>query len=108
MTKKPDAPRTESKRRVKSTQELTDLRNWLASIDQGVARNAVHVNGHLHTSVLVVVDLGQPLKQSRLTPDQSQELAQRLRRVAKEVLGRDTNVRVQSDNSHGIHWASVA
>jgi hypothetical protein len=105
MTKK-----TEGKRpaRAKSTVELNDLKNWLATQNIGLTREAVHVNGHQHPSAIVSVDLGQMLKQARLTQDQSYELAQRLRRVAKEVLGKDVNIRVGVDNSHGIHWASVA
>lgn len=94
-------------RRVTSTVELKDLEAWLATLQIGV-KPSVKVNGSHHPTAIVVVDLGQPVKQIRLNSEQSGELGQRLRRTARELLGgRDVNIRVSADNSHGIHWASV-
>jgi hypothetical protein len=94
-------------RRPASTVELNDLKNWLSTLQLGAAKPTVKVNGSYHPTAVVVVDLGQPLKQVRLNSEQSGELGQRLRRTAREVLGRDAAIRVSADNSHGIHWASV-
>ena len=109
MTKKNEG-RPEGKRaprRAPSTVELKELEGWLAKLQIGV-KPTVKVNGSHHPTAILVVDLGQPLKQIRLNSEQSGELGQRLRRTAREVLGRDVAIRVSADNSHGIHWASVA
>ena len=95
-----------NQRRTQSQVELASMVEWLASVKIGVPIT-VHVNGPHYPTALVAVDLGQPLKQVRLTPEQTSELGQRLRKVAREVLGRDASIRIQSDNSHGIHWAGV-
>jgi hypothetical protein len=112
MTDKNDKtirPRDQKRsRRPASTVELEDLRRWLGTLQLGLAKPSVKVNGGQFPTALVVVDLGQPLKQVRLNSEQSSELGQRLRRTAREILGREANVRVSADNSHGIHWASLA
>lgn len=108
MTKKNE--RTEGKRsprRAASTAELKELETWLSTLTLGVAPS-VKVNGSHHPTAVVVVDLGQPLKQVRLNSEQSSELGARLRRTAREVLGRDANIRVSTDNGYGIVWASVS
>ena len=99
----PKAPR-----RPQGTAELDGLRNWLASLELGAIRPTVKVNGPYHPTAIVTVDLGQPVKQVRLNSEQSSELGQRLRRTAREILGRDATIRISADNSHGIHWASVS
>jgi len=93
-------------RRPPSVAELKELETWLETLQIGV-KPTLKVNGVHHPTALVVVDLGQPVKQIRLTSEQSGELGQRLRRTARELLGRDVNIRVSADNSHGIHWVSV-
>lgn len=102
---KRDAKPRISKKTAPSSAELSSLKEWLATVEIGV-KPSVIVNGPYHPTALVVVDLGQPIKQIRLNSDQVNELVQRLKRVGKEVLGRDVNIRVSADNSHGIHWAS--
>ena len=99
----PKAPR-----RPQGTAELDGLRNWLASLELGAIRPTVKVNGPYHPTAIITVDLGQPVKQVRLNSEQSSELGQRLRRTAREILGRDATIRISADNSHGIHWASVS
>ena len=109
MTKKNEG-RPEGKRaprRAASTAELKELETWLATLQIGV-KPSIKVNGPYHPTALLVVDLGQPLKQVRLNSEQSGELGQRLRRTARELLGRDASIRISADNSHGIHWASLA
>lgn len=106
--KAPRQPREKrAPRRAASTVELDDLRRWLGTIEIGV-KPSLKINGSHHPTAILVVDLGQPLKQIRLTSEQSSELGQRLRRTARELLGRDASIRVSADNSHGIHWASVS
>lgn len=94
-------------RRAASTVELKDLETWLATLSLGSAKPSVKVNGSHYPTAVVVVDLGQPLKQVRLNSEQSSELGARLRRTAREVIGRDASIRVSTDNGHGIVWASV-
>lgn len=100
--------KAQPKRRQRSTVELQDLKTWVSTLQLGAVTPKVHVNGHTHPTALVVVDLGSPLKQVRLTGEQVAELHQRLRRVAKEILNRDAQVRATADHPNGIHWASVA
>jgi hypothetical protein len=112
MTEKTARPSRDNKprapRKPASTAELNDLKNWLSTLELGAAKPSVKVNGSHYPTALVVVDLGQPLKQVRLNSEQSSELGQRLRRTARELLGRDASIRVSADNSHGIHWASIS
>lgn len=111
MSEKTKQPRDAGKPRANrrpATAELNDLRDWLSTLAIGVSPS-VKVNGPHYPTALVVVDLGQPLKQIRLNSEQHSELQQRLRRTAKEILGgRDINIRVSADNSHGVHWACLA
>lgn len=87
--------------------ELADLRSWLTTLQIGVSPS-LKVNGSHFPMAVVTVDLGQPLKQIRLTSEQSNELGQRLKRAAREVIGKDVQIRVSTDNSHGIHYAQVS
>jgi hypothetical protein len=107
MTKKTERTEGKRARRATSTAELKELETWLAGLALEVTPS-VKVNGSHHPTAVVVVDLGQPLKQQRLNSEQSSELGARLRRTTREILGRDANIRVSTDNSHGIIWASVA
>ena len=65
MTDKSKArePRRAAKR-APSTVELTSMIEWLNSIKIGVPIT-VQVNGPHYPTALVVIDLGQPLKQVR-------------------------------------------
>lgn len=105
MTKKDNAQG--GKRRQRSTAELTALIDWTKGLKIGVPVT-VKVNGSQHPTALVVVDLGSPLKQTRLTNEQVAELHHRLRKVGKEILNREVQVRATADHPNGIHWASVA
>lgn len=107
------APKTEHKSREKRPKKVisdvdsVDLKTWLANLEIG-GKNPVHINGHHHPTAIVTVDLGQPVKGSKLTSDQSNELNQRLKKLTKEILNKDVAIRVNSDNSNGIYWTSVA
>ena len=89
------------------TSSRTELETFLSTL--GVAKPGIHVNGKDHPSALVVVDFGTPLEAVRLSSEQSQELASKLRKFARELVSKDTNVRVSSDNYHGIvYYAAVS
>lgn len=103
-TKKTDG---RPQRRAPRNVELNSLIEWTSKLEIGVPVS-VKVNGTSHPTALVVVDLGAPLKQVRLTNEQVAELHHRLRKVGKEILNRDVQVRASADHQNGIHWASVA
>ena len=86
--------------------ELVQLKNWLNTLNLGI-NPTVHVNPQ-YNGAMVVVDVGQPIKQVRLNGEQITELSQRLKRTVKEIIGKDASIRVSADNGHGIHWASVS
>lgn len=73
------------------------------------AMPGIHVNGKEHPTALVVVDFGTPIESVRLTSEQGQELASKLRKFARELVNKDANVRVSSDNYSGlVYWASYS
>lgn len=73
------------------------------------ATPGIHVNGKEHPTALVVVDFGTPIESVRLTSEQGQELASKLRKFARELVNKDANVRVSSDNYSGlVYWASYS
>ena len=82
------------------------LRDWLDSLSIDV-KPSIHINGHVYTNALVCVDFGSPLKQVKLNSEQNAELNERLRLLARDVLGRDANIRVSHDGPNGVYWASV-
>lgn len=92
---------------AKST-SLTDLENFLGTLKLK-AKPGIHVNGKDHPMALVVVDFGTPVESVRLTSEQSQELASKLRKYARDLVSKDANIRVMSDHYSGlIYWASFS
>jgi hypothetical protein len=91
-------------RRVADTKYLRD---WLDSLGLEV-NPSIHINGHVFPGALVTVDFGSPLKQAKLNSDQSAELGDRLRLLARDVLGREASIRVSHDGPNGIYWASIS
>lgn len=86
----------------------SDLENFLAGLDLA-NKPVIHVNGKEHPTAVVVVDFGAPLTQVKLTPEQNQELAGKLRKFARELVNKDANLRISSDNYLGlVFWASSA
>lgn len=89
-----------------------DLEAFLESLNVEFTP-AIHVNGKDHPSAVVLVDFGAPLQSVRLSPEQHQELAGKLRKFTKELVAKkdrqeDPNVRVSSDNYLGlVFWSSV-
>jgi len=92
---------------VISDTDTVDLKTWLSNLEMG-GKNPVHINGHHYPTAVVTVDLGLPVKGNKLTSDQSNELNQRLKKLTREVIGKDVAVRVNSDSNNGIYWTSVA
>lgn len=86
---------------------LSYVTDYLDSLELGV-KPTVHVNGRSYSMALVTVDFGSPLKQVKLTSEQSGELNERLKKLAREVLGREANVRINHDGPNGVYWASLA
>jgi hypothetical protein len=87
--------------------ELENLRNWLSTVRLGEVTPSLKVNGPQHLTAVLVVDVGQPLKQVRLTSEQVLEMSSKMKKAAKELLGSNYTLRVTADNTHGIHWVSV-
>jgi hypothetical protein len=86
----------------------SDLENFLAGLDLD-HKPVIHVNGKEHPTAVVVVDFGAPLTQVKLSPEQNQELAGKLRKFARELVNKDANLRISSDNYLGlIFWAASA
>src|SRR2546430_884993 len=79
----------------------------LDSMELG-GKPTIHVNGHNYSMALVTVDFGSPLKPTKMNQDQNQEFSDRLRKLAREVLGREVNIRISHDGPNGIYVASVA
>lgn len=78
-----------------------ELENYLNTLNVKV-KPAIHVNGKDHPTALVVVDFGTPIEAVRLSSEQSQELASKLRKFARELVSANANVRVSSDNYCGV------
>lgn len=105
--KAPKKPRSETAKRGRGSLDLTPMKAFLASLDVGVTPT-LHVNGHSYSTAIVTVDFGSPLTPIKLTQEQTQDLTDRLRRLARDIIGRDANVRVSHDSSNGIFWAGTA
>ena len=84
-----------------------ELRTWLSELNLGVLPT-VHVNGSQHPTAVITVDFGSPIPSIRLTGEQMQELSSRLRRLTKELVREDANIRIHSDNQNGVHWSVVS
>jgi hypothetical protein len=70
-------------------------------------RGNVHVNGSSYYGAYLVVDFGEPLNADRLKSEEAQELISLMRSTTKDMLGRDGQVQVTSDQSRGVYWANV-
>jgi hypothetical protein len=86
---------------------VSEINTYLESLGLAVTPT-VHINGRAFSTCLVTVDFGQPLTPVRLTSEQNGEFTERLRELAKRVLGRDANIRISHDGPNGVYWASVA
>lgn len=92
---------------AKST-ALYDLEAHLNTLKLKV-KPSIHVNGKDHPTALVVVDFGTPTESVRFTSEQSQELASKMRKFARELVAKDANIRVSSDHYCGlVYWCSFS
>jgi len=104
MTTTENRPKKTQARRIA---DPTTLITYLNSLDLGVTPT-VKVNGHNYSMALVTVDFGTPLKPVKFSAEESQEFTDRLRKLAKDVIGRDNvNIRISNDSQNGVFWASV-
>jgi len=94
--------RSSTRRKV----DTTEFTAFLSTIEIGV-KPTLHVNGPQHPSAILTVDLGQPLQAVKLKPEVSQELVSRMRRLTRDVVGKDVPVSIETDNPRGILWASL-
>lgn len=92
---------------AKTSSARAELESYLSTLDLP-NKPTIHVNGKEHPSALVVVDFGAPLDPVRLNLEQSKELADRMRKFARDLLSKDLSIRVSSDNYNGVvYWASI-
>lgn len=90
--------------KAKQNTQLTALKDWLRSITTDKVRPSVHVNNNYNLAV-VVVDFGSPLEPVKLEPEQFTEMTRLIKSATKEVVGRESSVRLSVDN--GVYWTSV-
>ncbi len=90
----------------KAGPELGEFKTFLAGLGMA-AEPSIHVNGPLYHHAILMVDFGTPFKQTKLTPDQSAELVNRIHKLSRDLLGKEINVRVSNDSHAGIWWSSV-
>jgi hypothetical protein len=86
--------------------DVASFKNWLDGLDP-LIKPKIHINGHTFTSAVLAVDFGQPLRPLKLSFEQNHEMLERMRKLTKEVVGRDTVVRISHDGPAGIYWASI-
>lgn len=104
--RKPRKP--QDRQKVKETAAMDVFLGYLKDLNPGEPTASIHVNGHQFTTTsIITVDFGQPLKPVRLTSDQQHLVGEHLRAATKELLGREVQVRVHSDPSHGVMWSSL-
>ena len=84
-----------------------DMREFLSGL--GLSSNpTLHVNGSDHRGAILTVDFGEALVPSRPNNDQMHELVSNMRSLARDVLGRDASISINTDNNRGILWANVS
>jgi hypothetical protein len=84
-----------------------ELESFLTSLNLPI-NPAIHVNGKEHPTAVVVVDFGSPLDPVRLNSELSQELASKIRKFTRDLITKEANIRVSSDNYNGVvYWASI-
>lgn len=107
MTENNNNRRKSKPRDKKKAINTNRLQDWLASQNFSV-NPTVHVNGHTFSTAYVTVDFGTPLSPISMTDEQTSELTERLRELAREVVGRPMNIRISHDPFNGVYWASAA
>lgn len=94
-------------RREGKSLDTSALKDFLGSLGLDYTPT-VHVNGRIFVQALLTVDFGAPLKPVKLSSEQVQELNDHMRAVARDIIGRDGNIRISHDSANGnVYWASV-
>ncbi len=88
----------------KSSAHLNNLKNWLVALDTGDVKPSIHINSGYNLAV-IVVDFGSPVEPIKLNSDQFTEFSKLVKAATKEVINKDTSVRLSVDN--GVHWTSI-
>jgi hypothetical protein len=100
-----DISKTRSKSSRRAGPDVKTFQDWLRSLDLHV-NPSIHIN-YGYQSAVVAVDFGSPLQPVKLSNDQTIELHSRIRKLTKEVIGKDINVRIMHDQSNGVYWSSL-
>lgn len=97
-----------TKNRKVEYKTLDNLKTFVSNLDVGVSPT-VHVNGHQFTTAIAVVDFGSPLEQVKLSQEQTDELNDKLRELAREIYdNRPGSIRINHDGPNGVFYANVA
>jgi hypothetical protein len=86
--------------------DVSALQDWIDSQEFHVNAN-IHVNGRSFSGAYVTVDFGSPLTPFSMNDDQNAEFSDHLRKLAREVAGKQITIRIGYDQSNGIYWASA-
>ncbi len=108
--KKAKAVKPKSTKPRKKTDDLSDIRGFLAQLETEF-KPSLHVNTVNGTSFLncvLTVDFGQPLNPPKLSEEEEEKLKEKMKVATKLVLNRDVGIRVLNDPYYGIWWTSVA
>lgn len=90
-----------AKKRTYNTAPVETLLSALAP----AAKGSLHVNGGEYRAVLAV-DFGEALTGFRISSENLDSLKTQMRVLAREVIGRDSQLDILMDNSRGIMWVS--
>lgn len=93
---------------IKSTDPKLNRLEVLLDRIKFPTRGRIHINGTIYYGAYLVVDFGEPLNVDRLKADDSQELIAIMRSTTRDMLGREAQVQVTSDQAHGVYWAAVS
>jgi hypothetical protein len=98
-----DNTKRNSRKKIVSGQEMISFLEGLAL----PVKPTLHINGSAFQMAVLTVDFGEPKESFRLNNDQMHELVSNMRSLAREVLGRDASININTDNSRGVFYASV-
>jgi hypothetical protein len=96
-----------NKRNGRKRVSTEDMKEFLAGL--GMPSNpTLHINGSDHRGAILTVDFGEALVPARPNNDQMHELVSNMRSLARDILGRDASISINTDNPRGILYASVS
>lgn len=92
---------------VRRNPDVKDLEDYLTSLELHV-KPTIHINGHMHPTAILTVDFGTPLKPIKISNDQIVEMTGKMKKLTREVLGKDVNISVMPDQANGVFYAKLA